>query len=94
MGPVARKPVFRVSDKESFKPVSSATETSLKIEISPAASLHMILSKKRITKVLNRLHRYAGGLSASVLFANHRGQVISCRGPYELGHVITNNVSF
>ena len=27
-GPVARKPVFGVSDKESFKPVSSATETS------------------------------------------------------------------
>ena len=33
--------------KEYFKPVSSAIETSLKIEISPAASLHMILSKKR-----------------------------------------------
>ena len=27
-GPVARKPVFGVSDKASFKPVSSATETS------------------------------------------------------------------
>ena len=34
-------------DKECFKPVSSAKETSLKIEISPAASLHMILSKKQ-----------------------------------------------
>ena len=28
MGLVARKPVFGVSVKESFKPVSSATETS------------------------------------------------------------------
>ena len=28
MGHVARKPVFGVSDKVSFKPVSSATETS------------------------------------------------------------------
>ena len=28
MGHVARKPVFRVSDNVSFKPVSSATETS------------------------------------------------------------------
>ena len=28
MGLNVRKPVFRVSDKASFKPVSSATETS------------------------------------------------------------------
>ena len=28
MGLVARKPVFGVSDKASFKPISSATETS------------------------------------------------------------------
>ena len=32
MGLVARKPVFQVSDKVSFKPVSSATETSSKSE--------------------------------------------------------------
>ena len=38
MGLVARKPVFGVSDKASFKPVSSTTETSQKIEISPVAS--------------------------------------------------------
>ena len=48
MGLVVRKTVFGVGggggcfDKECFKPVSSAKETSLKIEISPAASLHMI----------------------------------------------------
>ena len=38
MGLVARKPVFGVSDKERFKPVSSATETSKKIDISFVAS--------------------------------------------------------
>ena len=37
-------------DKACFKPVSYAIETSLKIEISPAASLHMILFKKRIKR--------------------------------------------
>ena len=55
LGLVARKPVFGVSDKASFKQVSSATETSWIIEISTAASLHMILSKMRITKALIRL---------------------------------------
>ena len=43
LGLVARKPVFGVSDKASFKPVSSAAETSQKIEISLVASLDMIL---------------------------------------------------
>ena len=37
-------------DKECFKPVSLAIETSLKYEISPAASLHMILFKKPIKR--------------------------------------------
>ena len=52
-GPRCEKNCFRGGgggggfDKECFKPVSSAKETSLKIEISPAASLHMILSKKQ-----------------------------------------------
>ena len=35
---VAAKPVLGISDKVSFKPVSSATETSYKMEISPVAS--------------------------------------------------------
>ena len=57
MGLNVRIPVFRGGggggggggvDKECFKPVSSAIETSLKIEISPAVNLHMILSKKLI----------------------------------------------
>ena len=71
MGLIARKPVCGVSEKASFKPVSSARETSLKIEISPAASLHIILSKKLITKVLIRLPGCAGW-SATVLLANLR----------------------
>ena len=82
MGLVAGKPVFGVSDKASFKPVSSATVTSQKIEISLVASLDMILSNKRITKALIRL-RGRAGWSAPVLFANPRRQVFSCRGPYD-----------
>ena len=38
IGLVARKPIFGVSDKASFKPGPSATETSYIIEISPVAS--------------------------------------------------------
>ena len=44
-GLFARKPVFGVSDKVSFKPVSLTSETGLKIKISPVANVHMILSK-------------------------------------------------
>ena len=68
-------------DKECFKPVSSVKETSLKIEISPAASLHMILSKKQKKKALIRL-RGCAGWSAPVLFTNPRRQGFSRRGPY------------
>ena len=51
-----------------LKPVSSATGTSLKIEISPVASLDRKLSNKRITKALIRLGRWAEW-SAPLLFA-------------------------
>ena len=71
LGLAARKPVFGVSGKARLKPVSSTTETSQKIEISPVASLHIILSKKRITKALIRL-RGCAGWSAPVLIANPR----------------------
>ena len=66
LGLVATKPVFGVADKDSFKPVHSATETSKKIKISSVASFHVILSKKRITKALIRRRRCAGW-SAPVL---------------------------
>ena len=54
----------------------SATENSQKIEIWLAASLDMILSNKRITKALIRLHGCAGW-SVSLLFPNLRRQVLS-----------------
>ena len=52
MGLLLTKPVFGVSDKARFKPVSSATETSYKIENLLVASLHMIISNMLITKAL------------------------------------------
>ena len=73
-----------VSDKARLKQVSSATETSEKIEISLVASLHvdMILSIKR-RKALISL-RGCAGRSAPLLFAKPRRQVFSCRGQFIL----------
>ena len=51
---------FGVSDKAILNPVSSATDTSQKIENLLDASLDMILSNKRITKALIRLGRPRG----------------------------------
>ena len=81
MGLVATKPVFGVSDKARFKPVSSPTVTTFKIEISLVASLDMIFSDERITKALIRL-RGCAGWSAPLLIVYHRRQVFSHRGPY------------
>ena len=90
MGLVARKPVFGVFVEARLKAVYSATETSWKIEISPVASLHMLLSKKRITKVMIRLCRCTGWY-VSLLLANPRRQVFSRRGPNYLEHLNINN---
>ena len=60
MGLVARKPAFGVSDNAILKPVCSATETSYKNEITPVASLDMVLYKTQITKALIRLRGCAG----------------------------------
>ena len=87
MGLVARKPVFRVSDKVIFKSVSSVTEISKKIEISFGVSFDIILSKKRITKALISL-RGCAGWSAPVLFATPRRQVTS--RPMFLGYIWTD----
>ena len=57
------------ANKVSLKQVSSPTETRLKIEISLVASLDMIPSNKRITKMLIRLCGCAG-CSVALLFAN------------------------
>ena len=69
MGLFTRIPVFVVSDKASFKPVSLATETSWKIKISSVTSLHMILYNKQIKKAMISLLGCAGW-SALLLFAN------------------------
>ena len=63
MGLVATKPVFGASDKERLKPASSAKEILL------VASLHMILSKKRLKVALISLYECTGW-SAPLLFAN------------------------
>ena len=81
LGLAMRKPVFGISDKARLKPVSSATETSQKVEISLEANLDMILSYKPITKALNRLSVCAGW-SAPLLFATLRRQVFLRRGPF------------
>ena len=57
LGLATRKPVFGVSDKARLKPVSSATWTSYKFEISLVAILDMILSNKRITKGADQTER-------------------------------------
>ena len=55
-GPQSEKSAFRILDKgglkAGLKPVSSAAETSLKIEILPVASLDMTHFKKQPRKVL------------------------------------------
>ena len=56
---------------------------SRKFKISPVACLHMKYPIKRITKVLIRL-RGCAGWSTPVLFANHRRQVFSQRGPNKI----------
>ena len=81
LGLDASNPVFRVCDKASFKPVSSATETRKKIESSLEASLDIALSNKWIRKALIRL-RGCAGWSAPLLFTNHRRQVFSHWGQH------------
>ena len=81
MGLIAPKPVFRVSNKTRLKPVSSATETSWKIEILLIASIDMIMSNEQITKVLIRLCGCTGW-SAPLLFAVHQRHVFLCKGSY------------
>ena len=84
------KPVFGVFDKARLKPVSSATETSQRIEISSIIILNIIPYHKRITKELIRL-RGCAGWSAPLLFANHRRQVFSqaqlTLWPYHYGNL-------
>ena len=79
MGFEATKPVFGVSFKATLKPVSSASETCKKSENSCVASLDMMPSKKRITKVLVSLQGCAG-LSPPFLVASPEGRFFWHRG--------------
>ena len=80
IGPRRGKTCLWVSDKARLQPACSATETSWQIEISLVARIDMIPSNTRITKALIRL-RGCAGWYAPLLFANHRRQVFSRRGP-------------
>ena len=57
-----------IFDQVRFKPACSATETSWNLETLDRASIHIILSKQRTTKVLIRL-RGCADWSALLLFA-------------------------
>ena len=57
---LSREHMSGVSTRVMLKQACSATKTSWKIDISLAASLNMILSKKQITNVLISLCRCAG----------------------------------
>ena len=72
---MGRGPVFEISDKARPKPVSSATETSKKIEI-----LHVASLDKRVTNALISLCSCTGW-SVPLLLANPQSQVFSHRGP-------------
>ena len=76
MGRGATKPVFtrRVSDQVRLKTAYSSSEMSWNLEISPVASLAIILSSERITKVLIRL-RGCAGWSVPSLFATQEDRV-------------------
>ena len=68
-GPRRDKTCLRGFRQSKFQTSLLSYRDLLKIEISPVASLHTILTKKQITKALIRL-RGCAGWSAPVLFAN------------------------
>ena len=88
LGLDATKSVIRFSDKAILKPASTAKESSWKIEISLVARLGVIISKKRITKVLISLHGYASW-SVPLLSQTPRRQVFWRLGPFGNYHQLT-----
>ena len=76
-----KQTVFGVSIKAWLKPFSSASETSLNIEISLEARLYVILSSKRITKALIICTDAQAGLRLFCLQTPRR-PVLSRQGPY------------
>ena len=74
---VVTKPTFLGSEKVRFKIACSATETSQKTEISPVASLEMVLFQQANNKGADQTAQTAGW-SAPFLFADPSRQVILC----------------
>ena len=74
------KPVFGVFDKASFKPVSSATEISRKVEVSPVASLHMI--RKVNNKGADQTARMRRLVCACVVCKPLKTGFLASKGPY------------
>ena len=56
----SRENVYSGFAQVRFKPALLATEASYNLEVLDIAGIHVILSKKRTTKVLIRLRRCAG----------------------------------
>ena len=82
-----------IFDQVRFKPACSTTETSYNCETLAVASIHIVLSKQRTTKVLIRLCGYAGW-SAPLLFAYGIRPVFTWPGPTEHSHdFVTNKFS-
>ena len=78
MGLDATKPVFGVSDNRTLKPVSLASETNLKVEFSPVATLQ---------KVNNKGDDQSAGmrrLACAFVVSKPRRQVFSRLAPYGL----------
>ena len=70
-----------VFDQVTFKPACPATEASLYLDTLDIASIHIILSRQRTTKVLIRL-RGCAGWSTHLLFAYGLRHVFTWPGPY------------
>ena len=85
-------PIFRVSDKACFKPISSATETSSKIEISHVASLHYDTFQKANNKGADQCG--CACWSGPVLFTNPLRQVFSRRSIYHISFILKFECSF
>ena len=75
--------------KTCLKPACSATETSYSLEMMDLASIHIILSRQRTTKMKIRL-RGCAGWSASLLFAyginrfSHDAALINATKPHRI----------
>ena len=71
-----------IFDQVWLKPACPATEASYNLETLDIASIHIILSKQRTTKVLIRL-RGCAGWSAPLLFVYGIRHIFAWPGPHE-----------